>query len=57
MEITSNILLVASLLCLAASGVTALAQVMKNGLKGLKFMPSGVFFALYAITFAVWLLL
>lgn len=56
-EIASNILLVASLLCLAASVVTAFAQVIKDGLKGVKFMPSGAFFAMYAITFAFWLFL
>ena len=56
MEIASNILLVASLLFLAASGFTLLAQIMKGGLRAVGRIPS-VFFVLYVITFAVWILL
>lgn len=56
MEIASNILLVASLLCLAASGVTLLVQILKGGLKAVSHTPL-VFFVLYVITFTVWILL
>jgi len=57
MAMTSQVLLVVSLLCLALAVVTALAQVMKNGLKGVTFMPSGIFLTLYAVTYTAWFLL
>ncbi|MEL4358003.1 MULTISPECIES: hypothetical protein [unclassified Luteococcus] len=56
MDIASKILLVTSLLCLALAVVTALAQVMKTGIRGVRFMPSGLFLILYAVTYTVWLL-
>lgn len=57
MELFSQILLVTSLLCLAAAVATALAQAIKDGIKGVKFIPAGPLLALYAITYALWLLL
>lgn len=57
MDIASKIVLVTSLLCLALAVVTALAQVMKDGIKGVKFMPPGLFLVLYVLTYAAWLLL
>jgi len=55
-ETVSNVLLVASLLLLAASVVTLLAQIIKDGLKAVNRVPS-VFFALYVITFTIWIAL
>lgn len=57
MDMASKLLLATSLLCLALAVVTALAQVMKDGIKGVKFMPPGLFLVLYGVTYAVWLLL
>lgn len=57
METVSMILLVTSLLLLAAAVLTALAQILKDGLKGLKPMPAGLLLALYVVTYAVWLVL
>ncbi len=57
MEMTSQVLLVVSLACLAAAVIAAVGQVLKAGLKGLKFMSSGLFFLLYIITYVAWLAL
>lgn len=57
MDIASKILLVTSLLCLVLAVLTAVAQAIKDGIKGVKLMPSGLFLALYAITYAAWILL
>lgn len=57
MEMTSQVLLVVILACLAAAVIAAVGQVLKAGLKGLKFMSSGLFFLLYIITYVAWLAL
>lgn len=57
METALNILLVVSMGCLGLSFVTAFYQVWRKGLKGLKFMPSGLFLVLYAVTYVGWLIL
>lgn len=57
MELLKMVMLVVSLLSLAASLITVISQALKSGLGGVRAMPGVLFFGLYALTFGLWVVL
>ncbi len=57
MELLKMVMLVVSLLSLAASFITVISQALKSGLGGVRAMPGVLFFGLYALTFGLWVVL
>lgn len=57
MDILRNAILIVSMFFLFSSFISVVFQLLKEGLRGLRFFPSGIFFSIYVVTFAVWIFL
>lgn len=57
MELAQRLLLVVSMLALAAAVLVCIYQLFREGLKGVKTMPAALFMGIYVVTFGLWLAL